>query len=201
MNLSLIAALATTSALVACHQDHHGAPPTTAEPMAVQQTKSAAAQPAAGTTQTRPSTVVEAALADGKVSRNEHNRVAAAASDALQRLQALKIVDVGALVVDAPQASFRCYGPCEGDPATDAWMLEHARQTRRLESMVAVASELRPGEPADVAGRLDAALVALRSLEIVEIAGVHIEAGRCYGLGCPEAVAATVALADAMAAR
>lgn len=190
MNLSPIV-IATAVALVACRHDTAGpsAEPTTA-PGTTPGT--AAARPASSPTRD--------ALADGSITREEHDDIQRRTTESLAKLQSLAIVEVGQLIVDAPAASFNCYGPCENDADTRAWMLEHAKQSLRLDELLAVASRVK-GKGGDDVDRMDAALQALRALAIVEIDGIFHDSGRCDRFGCPESISATVALADALAKR
>lgn len=190
MNLSLITAIATTTALAACHHDTAASPTadTTVTPGVTPGEPAATGSPARD------------ALADGRVSRTEHDLVQRSASESLQKLQALSIVRVGQLIVDAPAGTGNCYGPCEGDPTSDAWMIEHARQAVRLEELLTVATKVHDAaKPGDSVTNNELALIALRGLKIIEIDGVYYDSSRCYSVGCPESLAATVALADALA--
>ena len=122
------------------------------------------------------------ALEDGHMDRAEHAETVNAVAQSLERLAELEILHVGALVVDAPEASMNCYGPCEDDPDDQAFMQEHARQAARLAALVEAAEGAAAYAPAADPENVGAAVEALRALEIVEIHGP--QTGNCYG-PCP----------------
>lgn len=124
-------------------------------------------------------------LDDGNVTYMEYQATSTAVADSLARLDALQLLEVGAMVVDAPTGSQNCYGPCEDDPADQAWMQEHARQAARLDAFVSLAEEVA-GSPAEPAGDVTAAIAALDGLAIFESVVPHyVSDGSCYLSVCP----------------
>lgn len=129
-------------------------------------------------------------LDDGTISADEHLAASEQAADALERLEALELLVVGQLVVDAPQGAANCYGPCVEDADWQPWLQEHARQVSRLQSLLAISEEVVSAEAEPKAWGAydsDAALDALNALEIVSFEAVDWEQnGNCYVSMCPE---------------
>jgi hypothetical protein len=89
----------------------------------------------------------------------------------IARLDALQVVDVGALVVDYPEGSMNCYGPCE-DRADDIAAAERDASAN-LASLVAKAEAIAAKPvPADATYDPDAVkrdLAALEALHVVTV--------------------------------
>ena len=121
------------------------------------------------------------ALADGKVSYAEFQENDTAARDSIRQLAELEVLAVGDLIVDAPEGSQNCYGPCEDDATDQVWMQEHAWQVARLQALteeaVALAQQAPTANPMDRQASLD----ALNELEIIEIEGMfQHQPANCY---------------------
>ena len=132
-----------------------------------------------------------ASLDDGHIDPTEHAAAEEQAREALDRLDALELLVVGELVVDAPAGSPNCYGlPCVDDEDWQPWMQEHARQVQRLDRLAEVAEEVvsAAADPIDFgAYDADGALDALNALEIVAFEAIDWEqGGNCYVSLCPE---------------
>lgn len=197
MHSATITSIATLAAVFACSHDRatSAAPvvETTPTPVAVAPATPAAPRPA------------EAALVDGHITRDEFDAVSRELQSSLEQLAALKILDVGQLVAEQPTGAMNCYGPCEDDPATQAWMQEHARQVDRLHDLVDTAARVAAATRTTASwGEAQAAVRALSDLKIIEIEGIHHESPSCYVAHCPgdpKRAATLVALAKAARAR
>ncbi|MFZ5478622.1 MAG: hypothetical protein ACOZNI_17760 [Myxococcota bacterium] len=127
----------------------------------------------------------------------------AAIDENLARLEALEIVEVGALVNEEAEQAWSCYGECPGY-SEEKVAAEEERQAVRLAVLADVAEGAAEGETvADDAADVEANLARLRALEIVEI-GELIDAEPqnnpdCYNLPCPEDEQAAAALDAARA--
>lgn len=127
-------------------------------------------------------------LEDGRIDSDEHVAASEQAREALDRLDALDLLIVGELVVDAPEGASNCYGPCYDEEDWQPFLQEHARQVSRLQAFVEVAEAVvdAPATP-DQAYDANQALDALNALEIVDIESVDWENdGSCYVSLCPE---------------
>lgn len=128
-------------------------------------------------------------LADGHVTYAEYQASEQDVQDSLARLDALDVLTVGQLIVDAPSGSHNCYGPCEDDDVAQAWMQVHAVQAARLVALVDAAEAVADqGPTADLAG-VDPDIDALQERQIVEIEGMRHGAGgrtACYTDPCPD---------------
>jgi hypothetical protein len=198
MHRPTLITLGASMALVACSHDRVGSD-------APQPDQAEASSVADDTPIDDGTHTARAALADGHVTRTELSEVDAELAESRERLAALEILDVGALIVAVPMGAQNCYGPCEDDPAGQAWMQAHTRQVDRFHDLVATAEELAQ-ETTTTARWADAerAVQALAELEIVEIQSIHHESPNCYvGLcpGDPKRAAVLVALAESTRAR
>lgn len=119
------------------------------------------ASPAARTVSTPP-----AALADGHVSREELDAATDELRKSLTRLVALQISDVGGLISTAPEGAMNCYGPCEDDPAAQAWMQDQVVKIDRFHALVGDAEAL---VRADKSSEAQATVKELVALQLVEI--------------------------------
>lgn len=146
-----------------------------------------------------------ASLADGHVSRDEYEANSHDERNSLARLAELEILTAGALIVDAPEGSMNCYGPCEDDPVMQTWMATHARQVERLTTLVATAEELAAKGTEAPYEEAQAALSALSALQIVEIGGMYRASdANCYVGYCPgdpQRAGVIVALAERLSGR
>ncbi len=128
-----------------------------------------------------------------------------AVDDNLARLRALSVVEVGTLVVDAPEGAFNCYGPCP--QFTGAIAAARARSAARLERLVEVATAAAPDpSPASCEqASIDRNVAALHALRIVDVLGLVKEqpktSAACYGQPCPADVEAAQAKTCERAAR
>ena len=115
----------------------------------------------------------------------------------LARLRGLSVIEVGMLVIDAPEGAFNCYGPC---PAfVGAIAAAKAKSAVRLERLVEVAAAAVPDsaptscEPASI----DRNVAALQALRIVDVQGLIKEQPKtsvqCYGQPCAADLAAAQA--------
>lgn len=120
----------------------------------------------------------------------------------LARLRAIGVFAVGQLVVDYPEGSMNCYGPCAGRATGNQAAKEKAAQ--RLATF-ADRAELAAKSPAKgpCTDAIEANLAALRALQIVDVRGfaktAPVSRARCYNLPCPEDLEAAAA-ADAVKA-
>jgi hypothetical protein len=116
------------------------------------------------------------------------------ASDLL-RLEQLRIVDVGNLVLDYPEGAMNCYGPCPG--FEDEIAAEDARQAARLAELVVIATDfatrLTIEDESCSVEVVDENLAALDGLDIVQVFGLIEEVPQnnpyCYNLPCPADIA------------
>ncbi len=117
--------------------------------------------------------------------------------DNLARLRALSVIEVGSLVVDAPEGAYSCYGPCpqfEGQIAA-----ARATSAARLEQLVNAAAAATP-DPSSASceqANIDRNVAALQALRIVHVVGLIKEqpatSPQCYNQPCPADVAAAPA--------
>lgn len=117
--------------------------------------------------------------------------------DNLARLRALSVVEVGALVIDAPEGAYSCYGPCPQFAGQIA--AAKAKSAGRLERLVTAAAAATPDpSPASCEqATIDRNVAALQALRIVEVVGLIKEqpasSPQCYGHPCPADTAAAQA--------
>lgn len=128
----------------------------------------------------------------------EDGKAAAAKVDEnLGRLQALAVFEVGALIVDAPEGAYSCYGVCP--QFKDEVAAAEAKAAGRLERLVAAATSATPDASAGACepATIDRNLAALRDLKIVQVTALIEEKPRsqpqCYNNPCPEDIAAAKA--------
>lgn len=197
MNAATITALAALATALACSHDR--AP--SEAPVADASPAPADAAPVAAPVAADEPSPAAAALADGRVTREEFDAVSAELHESLGRLASLQILEVGQLLAEQPSGAMNCYGPCDEDPATQAWMLEHARQVDRLHELVDTAERVAAASPPSATwDEAQAAVRELADLKIIEIESIHRESPSCELGQCPgdPARAATlVALANA----
>lgn len=127
-------------------------------------------------------------VSDDRIDANEHLAAQEQSREALDRLDALELLVVGELVVNAPEGAANCYGPCYDEADWQPWLQEHARQVERLASFVEIAEDV-VAAPAQENSGYDAsqAIEALNALQIVAIESVDWENdGSCYVSMCPE---------------
>ena len=110
----------------------------------------------------------------------------------LERLRALKLMDVGELLFEVPEGHPNCYAPCFHYDAK-------AEQFAELVEIAEVAARQPVSDPtACDADATDANLAALAALELVEIRGMLTEEPdnnpNCYNLPCEEDIAAAAAV-------
>lgn len=117
----------------------------------------------------------------------------------LARLEALDVIEVGALILDVPDEAYNCYGLCP-EYEDDVAEAEEAAAIR-LQALADAAEEAMD-EPAHAyvcpEELIDENLAALRELEIVEVMGL-LEAEpennpMCYNLPCQEDIEAAEAI-------
>jgi hypothetical protein len=117
---------------------------------------------------------------------------AATESENLARLKALQVFDVGALLVDAPEGAFSCYGPCPDykDAIAKAQQAADARLGRLVTVAEKAAKQPAPAGACDTSA-INANVAALEALRIVHVAGLLVEAPKtspsCYNQPCPGA--------------
>lgn len=154
-----------------------------------------------------PAVLDPAALDEGAppehVTYDEYQQNEEEMRESLDALAALEVVTFGELLVDAPQGSFNCYGPCESDPVAQNWMITHARQVDRLSALVDLAEEVAQSAPDAAWEEGMDALRALDTLQILDFESLYREAdANCYVGLCPEdphRAGVVVALVDRIA--
>lgn len=121
-------------------------------------------------------------MSDGHVSYWEWTQLRTEVTEDLQRLAELDILEVGELIVDAPEGSSNCYGPCEEDPQDQVWMQAYAQQAARLDALAdhAEATQPVPVETDDAIDVMRADVEVLRALRIVELDSGFVEGSNCY---------------------
>lgn len=121
--------------------------------------------------------------------------ISAGAEDDIARINALDIVQVGALIVDAPEGYGNCYGPCPGDE--ELLEEETLQQEARLAQLTEVAEAAAQagaegGEDACSPVNIEENLDALDALRIVEVEGLAASwpegEANCYGYPCGDAL-------------
>lgn len=109
----------------------------------------------------------------------------------LARLRALDVFEVGDLIVDYPEGSMNCYGPCPGSEAG----IEKAKADAAAKLAKLADAAESAVKQMNAAGKCDAASVnahiaALEALKIVHVVGLIQEQPRadrnCYVGHCPE---------------
>jgi hypothetical protein len=129
---------------------------------------------------------------------NEGSTAAAAQVDEnIGRLHALAVFEVGALIVDAPEGAYSCYGVCP--QFKDEVAAAEAKSAARLDRLVAAATSAKP-DPSPAAcerAAIDRNLAALRDLKIVQVLALVEEkpksSPQCYNNPCAEDIAAAQA--------
>ena len=111
----------------------------------------------------------------------------------LARLQALGVFTVGTLVIDYPQGSVNCYGPCPGqEPVIQAAKEQAASKLASFTDRAVLAAKEPKAGPCDA--RIEANLAALATLRIVVVQGFSKTTPKsqanCYNLPCAEDLAA-----------
>jgi hypothetical protein len=112
----------------------------------------------------------------------------------LGKLRALAVFEVGAMVVDAPQGAYSCYGVCpEHREAVAAAEKKSAERLERLTAAAAAATADASPATCEKAA-IDANLAALQGLRIVAVGALledKVEAKpSCYNQPCPAEVEA-----------
>lgn len=120
----------------------------------------------------------------------------------LARLRAIGAFNVGQLVIDYPEGSVNCYGPCKGqEPAIQAAKEQAAQKLATFADRAEIAAKSPAQGPCTDA--IEANLAALRALQIVDVRGFAktepVSRARCYNLPCHEDLEAAAA-ADAVKA-
>jgi hypothetical protein len=153
------------------------APPTTAPPGAAAPSAPVGSDPSLGGSEP---------LSAEQVEQSIHH--------SLERLAALRIIDVAQLVLDMPAGSTDCYGPCPG--FEERYRAERARQAPRVESLatLAEATILDPNLAPHDKSEAGAALRALADLAVFNGASLvetkPVYTGQCYGICASDAEAA-----------
>lgn len=112
----------------------------------------------------------------------------------LGKLRALAVFEVGALVVDAPQGAYSCYGVCpEHREAVAAAEKKSAERLERLTAAAAAATADASPATCEKAA-IDANLAALQGLRIVVVGALLADKAEanpsCYNQPCPADVEA-----------
>lgn len=107
----------------------------------------------------------------------------------LARLRAIGVFNVGQLVIEYPEGSVNCYGPCAGQEATIQAAKEKAAVAlATFADRAEIAAKSPPAGPCTAA--VEANIAALGALKIVDVQGfaktTPASHAHCYNLPCHE---------------
>lgn len=120
----------------------------------------------------------------------------------LARLRSIGVFTVGQLVIDYPEGTVNCYGPCPGqEPAIQSAKERAALKLATFAERAEIAAKAPAAGPCDA--QVEANIAALGALSIVDVQGFAKTTpeshANCYNLPCAEDMAAAKA-ADAVKA-